>query len=141
MNLNDKDVYRFQSYLRPQEGCWGYKGFKRSDGYKQFVIKKRPYQAHRISWMMFNESEIPEGLVVRHKCDNRECVNPLHLEIGTVLDNVRDRDTRGRNYESNKVHCPKGHAYTDKKSKRNKRVCLPCAKEREREKRLLRRSL
>lgn len=41
--------------------------------------------------------EIPDGLVVRHKCDNPKCINPNHLEIGTRKDNADDRSMRGRN--------------------------------------------
>ena len=38
----------------------------------------------------------PIGSVVRHKCDTTFCVNPDHLEIGTQLDNIRDRQSRNR---------------------------------------------
>ncbi len=40
--------------------------------------------------------EIPKGLVVRHKCDNRMCINPEHLELGTIADNNNDKMIRGR---------------------------------------------
>ena len=45
--------------------------------------------------------EIPKDMVVRHKCDNRLCINPNHLEIGTQLDNIRDRVERNRSAKQN----------------------------------------
>lgn len=50
--------------------------------------------------------ELDEGLVVRHKCDNRMCINPEHLESGTIMDNVHDAVERGRNSRGSK----NGHA-------------------------------
>ena len=40
--------------------------------------------------------DVPSPLVVRHKCDNRKCINPEHLEVGTIQDNVNDRMKRKR---------------------------------------------
>lgn len=50
--------------------------------------------------------EIPEGMVVRHKCNNTICVNPEHLELGTHIDNMRDRAISGRTASGEKA----GHA-------------------------------
>ena len=52
-------------------------------------------QAHRASYDLF-VGHIPEGMVVRHCCDNPSCVNPSHLSIGSQADNVADREARGR---------------------------------------------
>jgi len=58
--------------------------------------------AHRISWLL-NYGEIPDGLCVLHKCDNRKCVNPEHLFLGTNYDNVLDRQRKGRGHASRNV--------------------------------------
>lgn len=50
-----------------------------------------------------NFGPIPKGKVVRHKCDNPNCVNPMHLILGTQGDNNRDRDERGRTAKGEKV--------------------------------------
>jgi hypothetical protein len=47
--------------------------------------------------------EIPEGFVVRHKCDNRQCINPEHLELGTQLDNIQDAVLRGRSAKGEQI--------------------------------------
>lgn len=55
-------------------------------------------RAHRMVWIEAN-GPIPDGLVIRHKCDNPSCVNLDHLEIGTQSDNVHDMIERGRMHD------------------------------------------
>lgn len=64
-------------------------------GYAHFRFKKKDVRAHRL---VYEEcfGPIADGLVVRHKCDVPNCVNPEHLELGTPADNVRDKVDRGR---------------------------------------------
>lgn len=104
------------------------------DGYGQKYRAGRRYQAHRWAWEQVN-GPIPNGLVVRHKCDNRACVNVAHLELGTQSDNIRDAVKRGRWHggEANrsKTHCPKGHEYTEENTYRHGggRHCKTCRSE------------
>lgn len=68
---------------------------KSSAGYGQFKVKGIAFLAHRLSYELAY-GPIPNNLMVRHKCDNPACVNPLHLELGTTQDNTADRVARRR---------------------------------------------
>lgn len=77
--------------------CWEWQATLEWNGYGRFQCGHRKRgAAHRFIYQVTN-GPIPEGLVVRHKCDNRKCVNPGHLEVGTFQDNINDRVVRGRN--------------------------------------------
>ena len=55
----------------------------------------KPTKAHRASWI-YHYGSIPDGKQVLHKCDNRLCINPKHLFLGTNLDNIIDCMVKGR---------------------------------------------
>lgn len=62
----------------------------------------RSHRVHRLVYALTN-GPIPHGLVVRHKCDNGLCINPDHLEIGTIAQNNQDREDRGRTRRGSRV--------------------------------------
>jgi hypothetical protein len=64
-------------------------------GYGTMKHKQKFYMAHRAMWE-FTNGPIPHGMVICHKCDNRKCINPDHLFIGTTQDNVDDKMSKGR---------------------------------------------
>lgn len=77
-------------------GCWEWKRATNNIGYGMFRIKQGLMRtAHRVSYELF-KGPIPKGMVVCHTCDNPKCVNPDHLWAGTMLDNIRDMDQKGR---------------------------------------------
>lgn len=75
--------------------CWEWKGSRTETNYGQFRSMGTTVLAHRFSYEL-HKGKIPEGLFVRHHCDNPPCVNPNHLEVGTARDNNDDKKKRGR---------------------------------------------
>lgn len=80
---------------QPSE-CWEWSKFKGATGYGVVRIDShKTMLAHRYSFVI-HKGEIPSDKIVMHSCDNRRCVNPSHLSLGTNQDNMNDRNTKGR---------------------------------------------
>ncbi|AGC34423.1 HNH endonuclease [Haloarcula virus HVTV-2] len=90
-------LYRFRSKvdMGEEDECWEWKGAEDEYGYGRIRTERSSAEgAHRVAYRL--EVEDPDGSNVLHKCDNRSCVNPNHLYLGTQEDNIKDRDERGR---------------------------------------------
>ena len=81
--------------------CWTWRGCeKKSVGYGILMrrkISQEPILAHRYAWFLTRGEWPKDGLFVCHHCDNKLCVRPDHLFIGTHADNQRDKIIKGRN--------------------------------------------
>jgi hypothetical protein len=83
------------STVRLDGGCWEWIGNRHQDGYGYFEIDGTLYRVHRLVYEVC-VSDIPDGLMVLHRCDYRSCCNPAHLYVGDALANITDCLVRGR---------------------------------------------
>lgn len=90
----------FESYFwnrfNKTDGCWFWTGrIKQPNGYGTIQKDRKSIYVHRLAYIL-TFGEIPDNLVIRHKCDVRRCGNPAHLEVGTQSDNIQDSVNRER---------------------------------------------
>lgn len=83
-------------------GCWQWMGGKTEAGYGTVSWLGKKMYCHRLSLSFV--CEVPDSLKVLHSCDNRGCVNPEHLFLGTDLDNMLDKVSKGRDRNSDGIH-------------------------------------
>lgn len=156
-NSPDSDVMnRYKTVPAPYglSDCWEWTGptikaGKNDSRYGYPSFHGKHILAHRYAWEMENRTEVPEGMLVRHECDNSLCINPGHLVLGTQRDNAMDAVKRGRHGNSVKsaLACWSGHLRTPENTQeymrkgRNgypdhiERRCRVCINERNRRKR------
>jgi hypothetical protein len=123
---------KFWSHVAKSTGCWEWSGLLNANGYGRFALSASDQTgAHRFAWQLTN-GPIPVGRVVMHSCDNRKCVRPDHLSLGTQRDNLRDASRKRRLPNQNKTHCAQGHPLTgDNVRPRHDhkgRACVTCAR-------------
>ena len=82
-------------------GCWEWTGCLHQKGYGLFnwTDDGAGRLAHRFSAKYIGNMDI-NGLCVCHHCDNRKCINPSHLFVGTIMDNNKDMENKGRRGET-----------------------------------------
>ncbi len=75
--------------------CMEWQGYVNPSGYGKLMHDLKPYRAHRLSYLVF-KGEIPKEKEVCHMCDNKKCINPSHLFLGTHQQNMNDMVKKGR---------------------------------------------
>lgn len=98
-----KSIRDVKYYIEKEKGChipkrqpcvW-HESNKGDNGYVLLSLCGERVRAHRESYMHY-KGIIPEGMIVMHSCDNRECINPDHLVLGSKRDNTQDMVSKGR---------------------------------------------
>ncbi len=95
MTNYEKDVFWAKVERGDNDKCWSWRLVVESNGYANVMFKKKKYKAHRIAYFLHYGVE-PGDKLCCHKCDNSRCLNPMHIFLGTYLDNSNDKVAKGR---------------------------------------------
>lgn len=129
--MTEKEQFIRKISPEPMSGCWLWEGNIERGGYGLFKYKCINRSAHRAAYRLF-VGEIPDGLVLDHKCRTRCCVNPAHLEAVTQKENVR-RSMPWHVCQKFKMqtHCKSGHELNQENTyvkPNGERNCRPCSR-------------
>jgi hypothetical protein len=132
---------RFSKLTKTHDGCIFWDGAKMMQGYGTISKNKIRYLAHRVSYTVFKKT-ILDGLVLDHKCSNRLCVNPEHLQETTIRRNIDlafernpelKKGNKGQSLLLSRGFCKHGHIisslddlYNNPWKGKNNRKCKKC---------------
>lgn len=94
-NISIEERFWDKVNKKGEDECWNWNACIDNYGYGLQNCNGATERTHRLSWKIHN-GEIPEGVDVLHRCDNRKCCNPKHLFLGTSLDNIKDMVAKNR---------------------------------------------
>lgn len=140
LNFDAKRLTNFWAKvdIKGEDDCWEWTGAKQGKNYGSFTITPgKTGLAHKISWALTKNDGVMSSPTdhIMHSCDNRKCVNPNHLSLGTPLDNVRDAISKGRvviRVPSQEPFCKNGHARTPETTTKYN-LCKICKRDNDRE--------
>lgn len=139
MSYPEKTRFEFETYfwslVRMTKKCWYWTGGHDGKGYGRIYRRQKYHAVHRLSWEFCHGRKIPKGLFICHHCDNKLCVNPMHLFVGTQVDNMQDWTRKGKNKLINNPRLWKrgDKHWTRKKSTRTKKLLKEISERRKRE--------